>query len=349
VTSVSQTRHPTVSARAARLASTLAFCLALSWVSVARAATVAILSAAGSSPALSEANNRLRGELSSLRLAVLPLRRPALEELGEVDARAWLERTAEARGIDAALEVLGESTPEAVDVWIFQRTPRRSQVARVELEPDTPNRSGALAIRAIEVLRSYLLEADLAAKSRARAPATTSAASSESRFGLELGAGLLTGLDGVGPAILPVLRSDWRLHPWLVAQATGSGFGTRPQLRAAAGTVRVAQSYGALGLCYCPASRAPLTPYFALAAGVSRTSLEGSADLPALGHSVDHWSLLLDAGLGARLRLSGRYYSTLTGHLQLAQPHVAIHAIDQELGSTGRPNLVANLLLGAWL
>jgi hypothetical protein len=86
-----------------------------------------------------------------------------------------------------------------------------------------------------------------------------------------------------------------------------------------------------------------------LAAGVSRTSLEGLADLPARGHAVDHWSLLFDAGLGARLRLAGRYYSTLTGHLQLAQPHVAIHVVDQELGSTGRPNLVANLLIGAWL
>lgn len=349
MTSVSQARHPASSARVARLVATLAFCLALSCASVARAATVAILSGAASSPALSEANNRLRGELSSLRLTILLLRRPALDERGEVDGRAWLERTAEARGIDAALEVLGESTPEAVDVWIFQRSLPRSQVTRVELEPDTPNRAGALAIRAIEVLRSYLLEADLAAKGRARAPATTSAANSESRFGLELGAGLLTGLDGVGPAILPVLRSDWRLHHWLVVQATGSGFGTRPQLRAAVGTVRVAQSYGALGLCYCPASRAPLAPYFALAAGVSRTSLAGVADLPALGHAVDHWSLLLDAGLGARLRLSGRYYSTLTGHLQLAQPHVAIHAVDQELGSTGRPNLVANLLIGAWL
>lgn len=346
---MSPARRLASSASAVRLAALLAFCLALSWASVTRAATVALLSGAHSSPAVAEANNRLRGELSSLRLAILFLQRPALDELGDVDARAWLEHTAEERGIDAALEVLGESTPEAVDVWIFQRSPRRSQVARVELEADTPNRAGALAIRAIEVLRSYLLEADLAAKGRARRPATAKAAPSESRFGLELGAGLLTGLDGVGPAILPVLRSDWRLHPWLVLQATGSGFGTRPELRATAGTVRVAQGYGALGLCYCPASRAPLTPYLSLAAGVSRTSLEGLADFPARGHAVDHWSLLLDAGLGARLRLVGRYYSTLTGHLQLAQPHVAIHAVDQEVGSTGRPNLVANLLIGAWL
>ena len=349
MTRVSPARRLASNASAVALAALLSFCLALSWASVARAATVAILSGAHSSAAVAEANNRLRGELSSLRLAILLLQRPALDELGDVDARAWLERTAEARGIDAALEVLGESAPEAVDVWIFQRSPRRSQVARVELEADTPNRAGALAIRAIEVLRSYLLEVDLPAKGRARQPASATAARRESRFGLELGAGLLTGLDGVGPAILPVLRSDWRLHPWLVLQATGSAFGTRPELRATAGTVRVAQGYGALGFCYCPASHAPLTPYLSLAAGVSRTSLEGLADYPARGHAVDHWSLLFDAGLGARLRLGGRYYSTLTGHLQLAQPHVAIHAVDQELGSAGRPNLVTNLMIGAWL
>jgi hypothetical protein len=347
----------------------------LSWASHAYAATVAILSTAAPSREVSEAIYRLRGELSSLKLDVLLLRRPGSAELGGVDTRAWLEGTAEASGIDAALEVIGETTPEAVDVWIFQRAPRRSQVARVELEANTPNRAGALAIRSVEVLRSYILETDLAGKRRphgqdeagqssaerrpvetSRASAASSrsadsdvAVSSSGRAELELGAGILTGLDGVGPALLPVLRPGWRARSWLVVQATLSGLGTQPRLRASAGTVRLAQQYGALGLCYCPTTGEALTPYVALAAGVSRTSLYGEADSPARGHSLHQWALLLDAGVGARLRLPGRFYSTFTGHVQAVEPHVAIHVVDEQIASTGRPNLLANLLVGAWL
>jgi hypothetical protein len=346
----------------------VAVCVVLSWVAQAYAATVAILSTAGPSPDVSEAIYRLRGELAGLNLDVLLLRRPASGEPGGSDARAWLERTAQARGIDAAVEVIGETAPEAVDVWIFQRAPWRSQVARVELGPDTPNRAGALAIRAVEVLRSYVLQADLVAKGRKRDEAepdraTTSddrkepsataesdfADNSSARAGIELGVGILTGLDGVGPAFLPMLRAGWRARPWGIVQATLSGFGTKPELRASAGTVRVAHDHGSLGICYCPISRRALAPYVALAAGAVRTSLYGEADAPARGHEVEHWSLLLDAGVGARLRLPGRFYSTLTGHVQLVLPHVAIHIVDQQVASTGRPNLAGNLALGAWL
>jgi hypothetical protein len=47
--------------------------------------------------------------------------------------------------------------------------------------------------------------------------------------------------------------------------------------------------------------------------------------------------------------LVSRYYATLSGHVQVTQPRVAIHVVDEQVGSTGRPNLAANLMLGAWL
>jgi hypothetical protein len=87
----------------------------------------------------------------------------------------------------------------------------------------------------------------------------------------------------------------------------------------------------------------------ALAVGVARTSLVGTAEPPARAHSVEHWSGLFDAGVGARLRLLDRYYATLSGHAQVTQPHVAIHVVDEQVGSTGRPNLIANVMIGAWL
>jgi len=367
VNRVRRLRRGPAGALVVRLGAALVFCLVLLSGTEAYGATVAILSGA-SSPALSETTNRLRGELSALRLRVLLLGRPTTDELGGLDSRAWLEHTAEARDIDAVIEVIGEKAPEAVDVWIFERSPWRSHVARVFPDPNTPDRAGTLAIRAIEVLRSYNLETDLAAKARARdddmpatdsgpvnasPPAAEQAPVKASRdsvegAGVELGAGVLTGLDRVGPALLPVLGLDWRAHPSLVVHATVSGWGTEPKLRASAGTVRVAQGYGALGLCYCPTASA-IRPYLALSVGVSRTSLAGAAESPSRGHDVAQWSLLFDAGAGARLRLPSRYYATLTGHVQLTQPHVSIHVVDEQIGSTGRPNLVANLTVGAWL
>jgi hypothetical protein len=351
------------------VAALLLFCVLLVWASGAHAATVAILSS-GSSPALSEANNRLRGELAALRFDVLVLRRPTTAELGAASVREWLERMAETRDIDAVIDVIDELAPRAVDVWIFGHSPRRSQVTRVLVALDTPDRAGTFAIRAIEVLRSYDLEADLAAKARVRdddavvpspdgVPAETSGAARSAagepvsghagRFGFELGASILVGLDRVGPALLPVLRFDWRARPSWLVHATVSGFGTRPVLRAPAGTVRVGQSYGALGLCWCPASGQLFSPYLALAAGLAHTSLTGAAESPARGHAVEHWSGLLDAGVGARLRLVGRYYATLSGHVQVMQPRVAIHVVDEQVAGTGRPNLVASVMIGAWL
>jgi hypothetical protein len=218
------------------------------------------------------------------------------------------------------------------------------------------------------VLRSSDLETKLRDEARARgeerpspspkpepAPETPSAPRADAsadegggRLGLEIGGGLSTGVDGVGPALHPALRVGWRLPPTWVVQATFSAFGTRPTLTSSAGTVRVSQAYGAVGVCFCPQFW-PVSPYVALSAGATRASLTGAAAAPALGHAVDQWSLLVDAGAGARWRWSSRFYATLSGHVQLAQPRVRIRAVDEQIASTGRPDLVLNLMVGAWL
>jgi hypothetical protein len=87
----------------------------------------------------------------------------------------------------------------------------------------------------------------------------------------------------------------------------------------------------------------------ALSAGVLRTSVEGRADSPRQGHTVDQWSFLLDGSLGAALRLPDRYTLTLAAHVQMADPYVAIHFVDRVVATTGRPNLALTLTVGAWL
>jgi hypothetical protein len=58
---------------------------------------------------------------------------------------------------------------------------------------------------------------------------------------------------------------------------------------------------------------------------------------------------LIDVSLGAGLRLYGRSYVTLAAHAQVADPYVAIHIVDTVGATSGHPNLLLTLTVGAWL
>ncbi|HEU5075794.1 MAG TPA: hypothetical protein VFU02_16490, partial [Polyangiaceae bacterium] len=171
----------------------------------------------------------------------------------------------------------------------------------------------------------------------------------DQRVGVAAGASLLASLDGVGPAILPLLRIDWMFHARLAATGTVAGFGTRPTVQAESGSVKVAQGHAVLALRYVAPANSKLKGFGSLGAGASRTLLDGWAESPNQGHRVDQWALLLEAGLGAQLELSERFYLGLALQAQFAEPYVAIHFVDTEVATTGRPNLLASLTLGAWL
>ena len=320
------------------------------------ATNIAILRPLSPSPGLLEALFRLQGELFALGLQVNIVERP-MEGVADVSsARASVERLAKEQSLDVVIDVIGERNPTAIDLWIFERSPQRSRVARVELEPDARNPAELLAIRAIEVLRSTFVEIDLAARGRLHADAPVPVDESVKplparveQFGLEAGAAVMTSFGGIGPAFLPLLRLDWAANSRLVAQATVAALGTRPTLETAAGSARVGQTYVLFGACYCSPTARGVTLVFSLSAGALRTSLEGRARAPAEGHSVEQWSFLLESSAGGRLRLSDRYSLTLALHAQLAQPHVAVHFVDEVVATSGRPNLLLSLTAGAWL
>ncbi|HEY6725778.1 MAG TPA: hypothetical protein VI197_17205, partial [Polyangiaceae bacterium] len=271
---------------------------------------------------------------------------------------AWFERMATERRVDAIIDVLGDPAPVGVDVWILERETRRFRASRVVLDPNTRNAPETLAIRAIEVLRSNFLVLDLDSNEPATEPAREPerdapppqpARAAAPRVGLAAGVSLLTSFDGVGPAVLPLVRFEARLGAALAATATVSGFGTRPTVATQAGSVEVAQDYATLGLRYSVPSDATVRAFAALGAGALRTALEGSADPPNQGHDVDQWSFLAEASLGLSWQLSQRYTLSLAEHVQFAAPYAAIHFVDTEVATTGRPNLLTTLTLGAWL
>ena len=87
----------------------------------------------------------------------------------------------------------------------------------------------------------------------------------------------------------------------------------------------------------------------ALAVGVLRTAVDGEAVGPAQAHVVDGWSFLVDGSAGARVLLPGRTFFTLAAHVQFAQPYVAVHIADTVVATSGHPNLLFTLTVGAWL
>jgi hypothetical protein len=106
--------------------------------------------------------------------------------------------------------------------------------------------------------------------------------------------------------------------------------------------------YALLGACYRLNWAHPVRPLAALSFGALRTAVVGEADLPREGHSLDQWSFLVDASLGAAFQLSERYAVLLAGHVQLAEPYVAVHFGEQKVASMGRPNLLVSLTFGVW-
>lgn len=333
----------------------------LVWVAHVQAATVAIVRPPNPSPDLAEILSRLHGELLSVGLEVEMTQRPSTPRLAALEWRAWLEKWVAERGVEAVIESVDDAVPIAVDVWLVDRTTRKLNVSRVALELNTPDPSERLAIRAIEVLRSSFLEIDLAAKRRRNGVIATSAADDTrltemnkppgeaEQIGLEVGAAALTSLGGVGPAILPMLGFDWAARSWLVVQMAVAGLGSSPTLATTAGNTRITQQYGLVGARYRFHADRRLQPFFAASAGFLRTSFDGQANPPKLGHALDQWSFLLDGGVGAGLRLSTRYYATLAAHVHVAAPYVAIHVADDVAATYGRLNLLLALTVGAWL
>jgi hypothetical protein len=332
----------------------------VAWAGTVFAATVVIVRPTNLSPRGSETLTFLHGELLSVGLEDKMITRPAAEDSAGLDSRAWMERLAAERGTIAVIDVVGDDAVTAVDVWVL-KSPGRFEVTRVAVDPDTANSSVRLAIRALEALHASLVEVDFAARYRLSQPTVRTptiansrgnadrAASPRKYVGFEVGAAALMSLDGVGPAILPVVRADWAARSWLVVQAATAGLGTRATVTTAEGSARVTQEYAVLGGCYRFQPGRRWWPFFSVAAGVMHTSTQGRSVLGRNGNGEGQWSFLADTGIGAGVRFYNSYYLTLSGHVQVAHPYVAIHFGEPVVATTGRPNLHFDFTVGAWL
>ena len=343
-----------------RLALAAIVSIGLFAATAAHAASVIIVRPANSPPVMVETLVRLKGELTSAGFGTEIVDGTAAGGAAP-DSRAALEQLAAQRGADAVVAIVGEQSPDSVEVWVIDKVTGKSVVRRVPFEPAAPRASGTLAIRAIELLRSSFLEIDLAAHDRQPAPGGAPPpavvhfvemerlAQHPERFGVEVGGAAVMSLDGVGPALLPLVRFDWSPRAWFSAHAALAGLGTRATVATQDGSAQVAQAYGLLGGSVRFRAAARLRPFVALSAGALHTSVEGRASAPNGSRIADQWSFLVDAGAGASLRLPERFFVSLAAHAQLAEPYVGVRFLDTVVATSARPNLLLTLTIGAWL
>jgi hypothetical protein len=324
----------------------------------AHAETVIFLRPSNPSPEVTQALTLLRGELLSVGLEVAIADGSAARPGGDAAPATWLEAFA-AQGASAVVNPIGDDRLEAIDVWMLKAQPRRFEVAHVAVDPTAPKQPETLVLRTVEALRAGLLQMDWAARKRrvepveepakAVAPVVEVRPEPRKRVSVELGAVGMMSLNDLGPALLPTVRLVWAVRPWLAVQASAAGLGSRPTVTTEAGSARVAQQYALLGASFRfrPAQR--VWPFVGFSAGVLHTTVEGRSGLGTTGHTLGRWSALFDLSLGAGLRLSSRFYMTLAAHAELAEPYPAVRIVDGVGATSGRPNLLVPLTLGAWL
>lgn len=339
-----------------RLRLTLTFLLPLVWATSVHAATVAIVGPSHASHDVQAMVARIHGELLSVGFAVEMAERPASRAADTAEYRAWLVSLANADALDAVVDVVGDASPVAVDVWTVSGVPARLQLARVAMDSQGDNGAERLAVRSVEVLRSHFLEVDLASRKKRTEPVVAMEASPPAevegmpeRLGLAAGGAVLSSLDGVGSLILPMARVAWAPGANLVFDLTLAGLGTRATVPGRSGSAEITQVFGLAGGRYRFLAGSSLRPFVGVAAGILHTTVQGSASAPREAHSGEPWSFLLDASAGTEVRLPGRYYFIATAHAQVAMPYVVVHVGDETTASSGRPNLLVSLAVGAWL
>jgi hypothetical protein len=334
-----------------RLAIDVVLFAVLFWAVDASAASVMLVAPPGPSPAMAEAIVRVRGELMAEGFQV-----QVVEGLKGGESHGSLEQLAKTRKADAVVAILGDETPDSVEIWVVDKATEKTVVRRIPFQPQPDQAPKTFAIHTLELLRGSLLELDLRPGERpdeVRPVALTIASerpgSRSARFGVEVGAAAVIGFGDVGPAILPVIRLGWVLRPSIIAQVAVAGYGSHASVDSDLASAQVAEEFAVLGACYRFIFGRRLRPSLSLAAGMLHTRAEGQSDSSRRGQEASLWSFMVDGGVGIGLMLADRFEVDFAAHAQLADPYPAIRFDRSVVATSTHPSLLFTLTIGAWL
>ena len=288
----------------------LALAVGMAWTVPAFAQRVVLVRPKDPDPALSEAFNRLRGEMSMHGFEVIVV------EATDQPSPAALAEVAE-RHTAVASVAFGRTAGQAsADVWVSDRVTGKTSLRSISTpaEADAPS---LLALRATELLRASLREfpsaeaqpADIVGAEPARAPARVrewaeepvrdpSKQAHRAAWWLELDAACLLSLPETSPAFGP---SAWVGHRPGEAWSVRAGFegpliGTELGTAEASAQVRFLGGLAELGVDVL--STDPVGVDLALSAGAMHLSVQGEAEGAWVGRTDSRWLLAGGAGAG---------------------------------------------------
>jgi hypothetical protein len=325
--------------RRAALAVLLSLALARS-AAAAEPSRIAVVQPAHPDAIVREAVTRLRAELSAAGFVVT-----SVEVEPGVDPRAAVEgAAAEARPF-ATVAIVRTDRGAAADVWIADHVTHKTLVRRVDTgataEASVP---AALAIRAVELLRASLLEAQAApapappsdvarwtASFAAPAPPPPPRALLE-RISLEVGFAALYGLGDTGGRLAPTFRFSYGAANGLAGRLTLIGPTATDQL------VMLEAAYG------FDRSWRTLVPYASLGAGAVHTRLEASGGHEIARFRTRAFAAVLGGSAGVAARAGERAAFLFDVHVLVAEPTAG--AIVSGSPAAGRAEALVAAALG---
>jgi hypothetical protein len=319
-----------------------------------------LLRSSASDEVTTEATARVGGELGAAGFHV-----EVVAPKGD-DARQELETAGSALQAIAAFAIVVRPSGghTVAEIWVSDRLKQTTVIQQAELSgTDHHRESEILAVRAVELLKASLAELWVQPAPPPPAlpnpvPYPAEAPSQPLRVekprsairrpafaagpGVGVGVGLLDGFIGGAPAVwAPVLLISYGWDTGLALALDVHGLGPTAVLNAPVGTARVEEQFGTLDVVKTWWPRWPVVPFARAGVGAQHVHVGGEASSPSFeGTTVDYWSPLTSAGLGAALPV----YSTLSLVVQasavIAWPPTEVRIAEVDAGRFGGPSLL---------
>jgi hypothetical protein len=319
-------------------------------------AVIAVAIPEGENNAMQEALNRLRGEALSVGFEVrfvhadIP-NTPA----NQLETLAPGPRTAAvvvfADQADAVDAESGPSGPRQLDVWFLDRSSGKTSVAHLRVADEEIDRADVIiAVRAVDFIRARMFDTLAYRLATAKPPPAPPppAPAARNRVSLAGGLAVLATSSGFAPSFLPYLELGYQARSWIRVTASAFGLGTRPELQAQEGTVRIDQRFIGLGLTFSRWQWRRFSPHADVGSGAYQVVAEGINPGPGFqGHRIAAWALGVRASVGVAAIFFRRFFFDVTAGSLWLVPEPQVYSVNTHVAGTGLPSWTGTALVGA--
>ncbi len=312
-------------------------------------ALVVVALPANANRAILEALNRLRGEAISVGLEV------RLVEAATT-SMSLARLTELSRGLRSAAVVAfagpedGAPTARALDVWFLDRASGKISVAHLTTDDDASvdRREVVLAVRAVDFIRARMFDTLVGRRVEPAPPPVRPAIARVRRNYLAAGIGVLGGVPGFSPALIPHIEVGYLWSAWSRVGVAAFGFGTRPGNDGDSGRVTLDTRFVGASLTLLGRSWHRLKPVLDLGGGECWVLVRGEAKPSFVSHAITLSSPAAVVAIGLEMNILPYLLLEIRGGTLWLQRQARIDSTeDTYLGSVGRSSWVGSARLGA--